>query len=312
MVQVNLKQLAVFRAVMVSGSTIEASNLLNLSQPAVSRSLQNLEAQIEHQLFLRQNGRLLPTNEAEQLFLEIDRFQSSVDHLEDTMRRLKRSGGGHLRVIASTPMSLAFLPAVMAAFQHLWPEVRVSVRIVVRRERARWLASQQFDVALLSLPVEYPEKRLHHLAEVSGICILPKDHSLASERAIRAKDLEAENFISIIPDTILRGRVDAAFEKENVIRSRMTIESQTGASVCQLVAQGLGVSVVDPFTAKAFVSSKVVFRRFLPEVPFNFGLLEPLNLRGARFADDFVAIAREMATTFADDLIYDPSACERI
>src|SRR6056297_1023170 len=81
--RLNLKQLDAFRAVMVSGSTAEAATLLNISQPAVSRSLQNFETAVEYELFLRRNGRLVPTREAEMLFEELDQLYHSFDHISN-------------------------------------------------------------------------------------------------------------------------------------------------------------------------------------------------------------------------------------
>ena len=60
----NIRQLEAFRAIMVARSTIGAAELLNLSQPAVSRLLSQLEASLKLTLFDRSSGRLVPTPEA--------------------------------------------------------------------------------------------------------------------------------------------------------------------------------------------------------------------------------------------------------
>ena len=69
----NLKQIDAFRWVMISGSTSQAAEILNVSQPAVSRLIHNFEGQVDYQLFIRRGGRLHPTPEAEALFRGIER-----------------------------------------------------------------------------------------------------------------------------------------------------------------------------------------------------------------------------------------------
>lgn len=299
--QINLKQLDAFRAVMQTGSTNEAASVLNISQPAVSRSIKNLEEQIDFPLFLRENGRLYPTAEAEDLYHEVKEFYNGVDHLTNVLRNVRLVGGGHLRVVTSMPIGQRFLPEVIRSFRSTHPDVRISVRIVVKREMTKWLESQLFDIALLTLPVEYPASRSRILAEVEGVCILPPGHRLSDRRLIEAEDLEHEDFLSIVPDTVLRIRVDKAFAQLGIERRNMIVETQSAASICQMVAQGLGASVIDPFTARAFEHTDIVIRPFRPAIPYSFGMVLPIHRPTSRLAEEFVEALRTHAQTFFAD-----------
>src|SRR5258708_24810538 len=63
----NFKQLEAFQAIMLSGSTTGAAERLGLSQPGISRLLAQLEQDLGLRLFIREKGRLVPTQEAEAL-----------------------------------------------------------------------------------------------------------------------------------------------------------------------------------------------------------------------------------------------------
>lgn len=297
--KLNLKQLDAFRAVMITGSTAEAAVRLSISQPAVSRSLQNFEASVDYKLFDRKNGRLVPTREAEALFEELDRLYSSFEHFSSVMRNMRPSGDGHMQIVASTPMAQRFLPDVFAAFQAEYPNVSISLRIVVKRETKKWLESQQFDLALLSLPIDYPASHTQHLASVDAVCIVPARHPLAERETIHAGDLAKEHFISIVPDTLLRMRVDGAFEKLGIVRDRMLLETQSGASICQMVGAGMGVSVIDPFNAAAFPGTSIAVRRFLPRIRFDYGLFLPLQRQTSGLVDEFARLVKVHAARFA-------------
>ncbi|WP_099865908.1 LysR substrate-binding domain-containing protein [Pararhizobium haloflavum] len=292
--RLNLKQLDAFRAVMVTGSTSDAALMLHLSQPAVSRSLQNLEEAIDYQLFIRKSGRLYPTTEAERLFAELDQLYSSFDHIAHVLKTIRPSGDGHLRIVASTPMAQRFLPAVFARFQASRPNASLSLRVIVKREAAKWLESQQFDLALLTMPIEYPAACTQHVATVDAVCILPPAHPLTARKFVDATDLADEHFISIVPGTTLRARIDQTFTSLGIDRSKLLLETQSGASICQMVAAGLGVSVIDSLNAEAFQHLGVVIRPFRPRLHFDYGLFVPIHRQLSSEARAFRDLLREM------------------
>lgn len=296
--RLNLKQLDAFRAVMVSGSTAEAAVLLNISQPAVSRSLQNFEASVEYDLFVRRNGRLFPTPEAEHLFEELDQLYSNFDHFANVMKKIHPVGSGHLQIVASTPMAQRLLPDTFAAFQSANPNVSISLRIVVKREAKKWLESQQFDLALLSLPIDYPSSHTVQLTSVNAACVVPADHPLADQDVIHARDLAEEPFISIAPDTLLRSRVDRAFQVLGIERKIMLLETQSSASVCQMVGAGMGVSVVDPFNAAAFRNMNIAVRPFEPRIRFDYGLAFPLVAQTSSLSREFADLLKDRLSDF--------------
>lgn len=298
--QINLKQLEAFRAVMQTGSTNEAAAFLHVSQPAVSRSIKNLEEQIDFQLFIRENGRLYPTPEAADLYQEVEEFYTGVDHLANVMGNIRLVGGGHLRIVTSMPMGQSLLPDLVREFRELHPDLSISIRIVVKREMQKALESQLFDIALLTLPIEYPPTHSHILSEVDAVCILPGDHRLATQTVVRAEDLRDEEFMSIVPDTVLRLRVDKLFSQLGIERSRMLIETQSAASLCQMAARGVGVSIIDPYTAAAFEGTNIAIRPFLPAIPYRFGAVLPLHRPISHRAQEFVDLIKNKAETFFD------------
>lgn len=295
--RVNLKQISAFRLVMITGSTIEAAALLKISQPAVSRLIQNFEAQVDFELFIRQSGRLHPTPEAEALFREVEQVYSGLNHLNAVIRNIHLLESGILRIVVTTPFAQKLLPDVLKSFRQLHPNARISIRTVVKREMPKWLESQQFDVALVTFPVDYPPTHMQTLGSFQGVCVMSPEHVLATLSVIHAKDLINQPFISIIPDTQLRVKVDEVFEKMGIQR-HLLIETQSGASICSLVAMGLGISIVDPLTASALAGKGLVMKPFLPAIPFEFGLLQPLHRPPSSLVQDFISTVHDQTQLF--------------
>jgi DNA-binding transcriptional LysR family regulator len=295
----NLKQIEAFRWVMISGSTSQAAAILNVSQPAISRLIHNLEAQVRYRLFLRQGGRLQPTPEAEALFRGVERVYPGLAHLSTLMQNIALSDAGLVRIVATVPMIQRLIPEALARFRARMPDIRISVKTMVRRELREWLDGQQFDIGLATLPLDYPAASTVQLASLDCVCVLPPGHRLAEAPVVRAADLARETFISIVPDTVLRMRVDEVFERLGVERD-LAIETQSGASICNMVAAGLGVSVVDVFTASGFTRHGLVAKPFLPGIRLDFGLLLPVRRPRSGPVDAMIDAMQESARAFEE------------
>ena len=90
----NLRQIEVFRAVMVTGSISGAARLLAVSQPAISRLLAYTEDRLGLKLFERIKGRVQPTPEARRLFAEVDQVHQGVLRVNNLAQELRERGTG--------------------------------------------------------------------------------------------------------------------------------------------------------------------------------------------------------------------------
>jgi DNA-binding transcriptional LysR family regulator len=231
------------------------------------------------------------------LFEEIEKAFVGLDRIGAMLRRVEQIGGGHLRVLATTPMAHGLVPRALALLREEAGPFEFSLRSVQRREMRAWVDAQQFDIALTTYPVDYPADATEKFADVRGVCVLPMAHPLAAKQSIAAEDLADAPFLSMPAETQARFRTDAVFERAGV-RRNMAGEAQTAVLLCDLVAGGLGVSVVDPFSASVGRTG-IVIRPFAPEIRFEFCVLYPLQRPRARLAEALGAMARHVAEDVA-------------
>lgn len=300
--QIKLRQLEAFRGVMLSGTTKQAAALMNLSQPAVSRLIQDLEAQIGIPLFDRQQGRLQPTREAQVLFGEAEEAFSHLSRLDAAMRNAGQLSGKRVRIAASPAIVYGLMPQVFAMFRERHPEAALSLRITDRRELRDSVEAHDFDVAVSMLPIDYPQERLERLVRVRGVCVLPSGHRLARKRVVHASDVAGYPFISLLPETMARARLDKIFQDLDVKRE-LGLETQTASALCLLVNAGLGLGVTDPFTAERFVATGIVVRPFEPVVEYEYGVLYPINRRPSETVLDFTRCVRRALGAFARHVV---------
>nr|CAD6436918.1 LysR family transcriptional regulator [Rhizobium sp. Q54] len=271
----NVRQLEAFRATMLCGSVTGAGEMLRLTQPSVSKLLSQLEAHTGIRLFDRVRGRLVPRAEANALFEEVDRAFAVLEETARNARRLSRGSAGHLRIVATAALGLDTLPQVIGRFLSDRPEATVEFNIRSSSYVEEWVSGHRCDLGLSTARPKRDSVASEVLISAPAVCVLPAGHRLAGSHSLRPEDLKDERFISLSRETELRGRIDAVFDISGVDRKNV-VESGYACSACALAAAGVGVTVVDPFTALAAAkTSGIDVVAFDPAIPFTIYALTP-------------------------------------
>jgi DNA-binding transcriptional LysR family regulator len=306
----NIRQLEAFRAIMIARSTIGAAELLSMSQPAVSRSLSQLEASLKLTLFDRSSGRLVPTAEALLLYGEVERTFISVDKIREMARDIRSADAGSLNIGAFPLLALGFLPGVIRRFNDIHPRTRITLHVQMSAKVEEWAAAQQIDFGFAEFP--YQAKAFdrsgfeaEEFCRVPYLLAVPRGHRLAQRRVARPADLAGERFISLTTNTVGRLLIDQLFDREGVTRE-MVVDCQVMAVVANLISLGLGIGLVDPFTAADFADRNIVALRFEPVVEMRIGLLHPTHRPLSRIASEFAALLRTSKRKVLANVPYRP------
>lgn len=288
---ITLKQIEAFRAVMLGNSMTEAAKSLFVTQSAVSKIMREFEQEIGFQLFSRRKGGLLPTAAAKALYVEVERVFIGLDQVVRTAERIRLGQEGRLRIVAMSTVSCGFLQSVIADFRERHPKVSVSIETYNSHEVTNLVASGLFDLGFATSPVETDKVVAESLWKVRCVCVLPPQHRLARRRAVTATDLRDENFISLGSGNTTRLAIDSVFRSGNVRRTT-EMEASWSIAVSSMVSNGLGVSVIDPFTAQVAKQCGCVVRPFSPPIDYSFALLRPQGAASNALVDDFIRSIR--------------------
>ena len=107
-------------------------------------------------------------------------------------------------------------------------------------------------------------------------------------------------FISLTRESVGRHIIDRVFQRAGVAR-RLVAETQANALICELVRRGLGLALVDPFTAADYAGRGVVAVPFRPRIEFHVGILYPKHRPLSRVARVFLAILRRRRNELLHD-----------
>ncbi len=290
-------EIETFRALMRTGTTHKAAQLLHVTQPAISQSIKRLEQQAGVHLFERKNARLVPTPEAVALMVEVERSFVGMDAIEHRLRSLRDFGLGRLEIACYPALGLGFMPRALARMgQRLgakahqpWPQV--SLQVLSSKDVRDRVAGGLCDFGLLA--DELPLEGLDHsiFAKMAGVVVLPPAHALARYQVIQPHQLGEVAFIALNPEDASRRRLEAALAEQGVTL-RIAAHTPYAASVCEMALRGLGVGLVNPITALDYAERGLLVRKLSIDVEFSCVLAMPSGKLISGTAQRFLADLR--------------------
>ena len=288
------REIETFRSVMQTRSMTLSAAALHTSQPNVSRLISRLQRELGLRLFQRVGLRLVPTPEAEALYAEVQRSFVGLTAIRDAAAAIRELGAGGLRIGASPALSIGVLPLALRVFRKSRPDAVVTVHTSDSATVCKWTSSGFCDFGLASFAPDMPELSAELLHQENGLCIVPGGHRLARKRRVHARDLDGEAFISLAATDRTRPEIDAAFNPDG---RRLTLETPFAATICTMVAMGLGVSVVNPMVLRSLPLPNVTAIPFSPEVDFRCYAVRAAHRLSSAMGTEFLDCIREAFST---------------
>ena len=289
-----LRQMEVFRAVMLTGSMNGAARLLFVSQPAISRLIAHTEQSLGLQLFERDKGKLTPTPEAQRLFQEVGPLFEEALRIDELARDLAERPAGALTLCSSPSLALNFVPPVIAQYLELYPNVRLKYHTTLLADMAHELLGRKAELAVSVLPIDHPNLVVEPLATGEMVCILPQGHPLASRPAVSLTELARHRLILYSRNIPFGQLVAAAFQRANVSWNS-AVDIVRAELACALVRVGAGVAIVDQFSVGEQGWPGVVTRPLQESIPLSLSLVRSRFERPSRQVQRFVRLIKEHA-----------------
>lgn len=290
----NLRQIEVFHAVMLTGSLSEAGRMLYVTQPAISRVLASAENRLKFPLFERIKGRLHPTPEARKLFAEAEAIFDRVSRFNAMAGALGVGASGSLSLVSSPSFSEWLIPHTIQEFRKKHPDTPIRYRPLAFDALLPHLLLGHADFGVASMP---PPVNANIACEEIGQgwlgCAIPRGHPLAGRARIRAEDLHGHLLIGYEADTPF-GRLASRFLSSGPSPVQPQIEIRSTPEALALVRQGVGVALVESFGYHPSFGKDFVLLRTEPTIRHAIHLLHAASSPLSSTAKRFVAVLRTM------------------
>ena len=240
-----LRQLRHFIAVAQHLHFGRAAAALHMSQPPLSRSIQDLEARLGATLLARSRRKVALTPEGARFLEEAQRVIAQLERAVLEVGSMAAGAGGRLRLGFVSLADFGVLPGLLKAFKASHPGVGLALREMLSPDQALALSAGELDFGLLLPPVAGD---LEHLVvqRERFVVALPARHALARARGrIAMRQLSGEAFV-MAPRDIAPGLHDivALLTARAGFSPRVAQEAIQMQTVVSLVSSGLGVAVV--------------------------------------------------------------------
>jgi DNA-binding transcriptional LysR family regulator len=281
------RQMRTFLAVVESGGVSSASRLLNLTQPAASQQLRELERCLRVRLLDRAGGRSIPTAAGAALIEPARRAQAAIEDAISAAAAYRAGDTGRVRLGTGATACIHLLPSVLAAAKQRMPGLEVIVATGTSFTIVRQIELGELDLGLVTLPVAASRAlSVTRLIADPLVALIPETMAEPNE-TVGIAQLSALPLILYEQSGSTRALIDAWFGRSG-ITPRPAMQLDSVESIKVLVSGGLGASIVPLMSVTAAVPGAVT-RRLRPGLSRHLALVlrrEKVVDRGLRVLTD--------------------------
>jgi len=270
-------RLQVFRTVAEVESISAAARSLHISQPAVTKHVQNLEEEFGVALLTRSSSGISLTEAG---YILLDHALKISDLHNEVAKKLGQSHGelqGTLRLGASTTITQYFLPVHIAAFLRTHPRVKLSLIDGNTEEITGALLARKIDLGLTEGFCKSNAIKSNPFYQDEIICVAAKDHPLAGRSALSPSTLARHPIIEREVGSGTRGYVEHALRKIGLKMENLSVimDVPSSEAIKRLVIEGLGIG----FLSRLSIQSEL-----------KDGTLCELRIRGLKIVRPFLLL----------------------
>lgn len=262
-----LRHIEIFQAILQTGSVTGAASLLNISQPAATKALRHAEAQLGFELFTRVRGQLHPTAEARLLEAATGKVFENLQEVRRLAGSLRTHSDRALRLVATPTLAQALLPRSIALWRRRYPHTPCELATQHTREMVGNLLLHEADLGFSLQAPQHPALQVAALAHGRMVVIAPPGRWSAAQTGspMPIEELAGQPLIALDSRDGLGHLLGNQLEALDCA-PRIDTHVQTYQLARALVEAGLGLAVIDPFTAHVDRTS-VQVRELTPAMP---------------------------------------------
>jgi DNA-binding transcriptional LysR family regulator len=286
-------KLRVFCTVAETKSFSKTSEIIHLTQPAVSLQIQALEEIYETKLFDRSSSTVTLTPAGEVLYKYAKDILTLYATAEKTIGDLTGLVKGSISIGASTTIGNHLLPIVVTDFKKPRPKIKVHLLVGNTKRVVELLNSGNIDLGLVEGEVARQKMSVEKLLVDELMLIVPSHHPWGKKKEISIGELSKEPFIFREGGSGTRQIIEKFFAKHGITTQDMKISLVLGSTVAikEAVENGLGVSIVSRWAARKEIKHGTLHLLRIKEerIMRNFSLIMNKNAVSSHAAEEFLS-----------------------
>jgi DNA-binding transcriptional LysR family regulator len=288
--KINPRQVEAFHKVILTGSITAAANMMNITQPAVSRLIRDFEYAVDLKLFDRDGRGLIARDDAIKLYREVERLYLGLEHISHIADEIRHSKGSVLRIGSVAALSALCVEHILPPLIESISDISLFLDIESTTHITDVVTSNQYDVGFIFGKPDVKGLEAEMLARAKAVAVMSPRHPLAKQDVVTAMDLT--RYRPIIPGrkTPLREQLDQVMSRLDLYLNN-PIETSLN-NCCVMAGNNLGVGVVDFITARSH-KRDLVLKPFTPDISIAYLAVFPPQIPKSRLVEH---ITKEMKT----------------
>lgn len=252
--QLDLRTLELFLSVVETGSFTEAAVREHLVVSAVSRRIAALERLVGAKLVERRRGGVAITSAGRELALRASEVELVLSRLLDGLEAHRKGLRGEVRLYASTSALLDRLPASIASFLDVYPEVNVHLKECDSFHVMRGVRDGHAHIGIYSSYARGPRLRAYPYFDNQLVIVTSAKHPLAKSKAVSFDEALRYDFVSLQDGDALSSLLGhlQTFAQRRSKTMRIRIKAASMGTSCRLIEAGVGIAVLPATTARLF------------------------------------------------------------
>jgi DNA-binding transcriptional LysR family regulator len=263
----SMRQLRIFQSAARHGSFSKAATELNLTAPAISMQIKELEKDLGIPLFARIGRRVELTTAGEYFLMDVKKIAANLRDAEVTLSKLKGNLGGSLKIgLVST--AKYFVPQLLSRFkeEHFGLQIKLEVRN--RNQMVEMLRDGDIDIDIMGRTPADLDTRIEAFAKHPHAFVASPDHPLAKRQSISPIALNQEELIVREEGSGTRAIMERFLSDRN-LSPRVSMEMSSNESIKQAVMANLGISFVSLHTVGLEVQTNKLVVLDVDETPIS-------------------------------------------
>ena len=273
---ITLRQLHVFQSVATTHNFSRTGDAVGLTQPAVSRSITELEAQLGLKLLNRTTREVTLTDAGQRLAARLPRVLEDLDNTLLDVRGMATERRGRVRVASSPTLSANLMPECIAQCQQRLPGLDLVLLDRIQSAVLASVLSGEVDFGVVIDPGERDALECETILTEPFCLACPPDHRLARKRQVHWADLAGESLVLLDHASGSRRLIDRALADHAV---QCTVAQEVGhtTTIFRMLDAGLGIPVIPTLALPPEGLARLVVRPLVPRVDRDIVLVHRRN-----------------------------------
>lgn len=258
--RLKMKQLRLLVAVADEGSIQRAARRLNITQPAATKSIRELEQDLGVPLFERNTRGARPTVYGATMIAHARLILAELRHAGEELSALSDGSSGHVAIGAALATTPALLPRSLAVVKQHRPGLSITVIEATNEKLVPALRAGELDLVVGRLPDEAEAAGLERevLFNEPVRVVARAGHPLARKRRLSLRHLAGQQWVLPLPNTSLRRQIDAAFLAARLPLPTNAVESVSIMTNLALLATTDMIAVIPHQVAVAYADGRAL------------------------------------------------------